>query len=320
MANDVSIFASAPLPAYLAQTNVEALNGDITAHASLSFPVLSLNGKRFTVIRGDEKKVVMNPLDPSSTAQYIDVVLVRVPKFTAKAYYSGTYSADNEEAQTPICFSSTGIIPDQGCAQPQSACCKTCPKNAWGSAVDAKGIAGKGKACRDAVRLAIAPRGSLKETMLLRVPPTSIKALGDYGSKLTKHNVPYMAAVTRIKFDPNETAQKLVFEPVGFLDEDQFRLVQEEHNDPTVMAITGETPDVLEHLKAYEEAVKNGVAPTAAPAPAPADKPKVSPVEAAVATGKITPEVVKEVVETKKEEVTQIASSDEVPGLEDFKF
>ncbi|WP_462391124.1 hypothetical protein [Parasutterella excrementihominis] len=43
MANDVSIFASAPLPAYLAQTNVEALNGDITAHASLSFPVLSLN-------------------------------------------------------------------------------------------------------------------------------------------------------------------------------------------------------------------------------------------------------------------------------------
>lgn len=71
-----------------------------------------------------------------------------------------------------------------------------------------------------------------------------------------------MAAVTRIKFDPNETAQKLVFEPVGFLDEDQFRLVQEEHNDPTVMAITGETPDVLEHLKAYEEAAKNGVAPT----------------------------------------------------------
>lgn len=52
----------------------------------------------------------MNPLDPSSTAQYIDVVLVRVPKFTAKAYYSGTYNADNEEAQTPICFSSTGII------------------------------------------------------------------------------------------------------------------------------------------------------------------------------------------------------------------
>lgn len=317
MANDVSIFASAPLPAYLAQTNVEALNGDITAHASLSFPVLSLNGKRFTVIRGDEKKVVMNPKDPSSTAQYIDVVLVRVPKFTAKAYYSGTYSADNEEAQTPICFSSTGIIPDQGCAQPQSTCCKTCPKNAWGSAVDAKGIAGKGKACRDAVRLAIAPSGALKETMLLRVPPTSIKALGDYGSKLTKHNVPYMAAITRIKFDPNETAQKLVFEPVGFLSEEQFRLVQEEHNDTTVMAITGETPEVLEHLKAYEEAVKNGGAAPVAPAPV---KPAVSVVEAAVATGKITPEVVKEVVETKKEEVTQIASSDEVPGLEDFKF
>lgn len=316
MANDIEVFSNAPLPAYLASTNVAELNGALTSHASVSFPVLSLNGKRFTVVRGDEKKVVMNPRDPDSTAQYIDVVLVRVPKYTAKAYYTGTYNADNEEVQSPICFSSTGIIPDETAKGPVCSQCKLCPKNAWGSAVDASGAVGKGKACKDAVRLAIAPTGSLKDVMLLRVPPTSIRSLGEFGSQLTKHNVPYMAVVTRISFDPNETAQKLVFKAVGFLNEAEFKEVEKLNKDDLTMAITGETPEVLAHLAAFEAKLKEAPQQAAAPAP------KVDKVEAAVATGKVTGEVLKEVVEkdNKKEEVTEVSSSSEVPGLEDFKF
>lgn len=322
MANDISIFTSSKLPAFLQNANVEALNSSMTAHSSATFPVLSLNGKKFTVIRGDEKKVVMNPLDPSSTAQYINVVLVRVPKFTAKSYYSGTYSADNEESQTPICFSSTGIIPDDAATQPQCTDCKQCPKNAWGSAVDAKGLSGKGKACRDAVRLAVAPVDNPKDSMLLRVPPTSIRALGNYGSELTKHNVPYMAVVTQISFDPNEVAQKLVFKAVGFLNEAQFKEVVALQDDDTVKAITGETPDVLAHLQAYEDRVAAGGIP-APVAPTPVKGSATKPVvEEAVATGKITKEAVKEVVEAKPAETVTVTvtSSDEVPGLENFQF
>lgn len=317
MANEISIFESATnLPAYLAQSDAAELNGALTSHASASFPVLSLNGKRFTVVRGDEKTVVMNPKDPSSTAQYIDVVLVRVPKFTSKAYYSGSYSADNEEVQTPICFSSTGIIPDSTATQPQCADCKQCPKNAWGSAVDGKGSHGKGKACRDAIRLAIAPVGSPKDAMLLRVPPTSIRSLGTYGAELTKHNVPYMAVITRISFDPNETAQKLVFKAVGFLSEKEFNEIKSLQDDTTITSITGETSEVISHLKAYEERVAAG---GQAPQPISTAKPATA-VEKAVATGVVTPEAVKQTVESKPVETPTITSSDEVPGLENFQF
>lgn len=174
---DLTNFANAPLPTFFSAEDVKQANEGLTSHASASFPVLSLNGKRFTVIRGDEQQVIMNPLDPSSTAQYIDVVLIKVPKTTAKAYYTGTYNPDDDSAKTPVCFSSTGIIPDAGCKTPQADCCADCPYNKWGSAVSVDGKATKGKACRDAVRVAIAPLGDINDPMLLRVPPTSSSPL-----------------------------------------------------------------------------------------------------------------------------------------------
>lgn len=314
MANELSIFASsANLPAFLQGNAAVEENAGLTAHATASFPVLSLDGKRFTVVRDGNKTIVMNPKDPSSTAQYLYLVIVRSPKYTAKAYYQGNYDADNEEGKTPICFSSTGIIPDAGCSQPQCAECKSCPKNAWGSAVDPTGKGTKGKACRDAVRLAVAPQDALNDPMLLRVPPTSIKSLAEYGNKLTKRNAPYTAVVTKVSFDPNETAQKLVFDAVGYLTEAQYREVMELQKDPTVLAITGETPEVLERVKEFEEGKLKPITPV-----------KQAPTKAseAVSTGKITPEAVKETiqkVEEAKQEVT-ITTSDEVEGLDGISF
>lgn len=315
MSNELSIFAtSANLPAYLTQGDAVEQNTGLTGHAAPSFPVLSLDGKKFTVVRGDEKKIVMNPKDPSSTAQYLYLVILRSPQYTAKAYYQGNYDADNEEGKTPICFSSTGIIPDAGCAQPQCKDCKTCPKNAWGSAVDASGKGTKGKACRDAVRLAVAARDALNDPMLLRVPPTSIKSLSEYGSKLNKRNVPYRAVLTKVSFDPNETAQKLVFDAVGILTEAEYNEVCGMQDDSIVLAVTGETPEVLSRLKDFEE---GKLKPAAAPV-----KQAPSKAAEAVSTGKITPEAVKETLqkteETKQEAV--ITNSSEIEGLDDISF
>jgi hypothetical protein len=318
MATDISI-PSANLPAFLKQVDVRAINESMTSHATLSFPVLSLNGKRFTVVRGDEQQVLMNPKDPTSTAQYIEVVIVRAPAYTAKAYYAGGFNPDNEESKTPICFSSTGIIPDEGCKQPQCENCKTCPHNAWGSAVGTDGKAGKGKACRDALRVAIAPQGSVEDTMLLRVPPTSIRSFSEYGSQLTRNGCPYNGVITRISFDPNEVAQKLVFTFAGFVQSiEEYNRIAKLADSDTVKAIVGETPEVVQRLKDYEEGrfIKQI---------APAAQPEKTAVDRAVATKTVTEEAFVQTIsegKVEKSAPTKVVetSSMDVPGLDDFSF
>lgn len=319
MATELTNFANAPLPTFFSAEDVKQANEGLNSHASASFPVLSLNGKRFTVVRGDEQQVIMNPLDPNSTAQYIDVVLIKVPKTTAKAYYTGTYNPDDDSAKTPVCFSSTGIIPDSGCKAPQSDCCADCPYNKWGSAVSVDGKATKGKACRDAVRVAIAPLGDISDPMLLRVPPTSIKSLGDLGSLLTRRGVPFNAVIVRISFDPKETAQKLVFTPTGFVSEPQFKAIKEVGDSEIVKAITGETDEVISHIEAWKRGEFKVI-------PAAQSKPSSTPaVEQAVAQGRVTKEAFQETISKGKAEPEQkqeasVMESTQLEGLDDLKF
>ena len=50
--------ASGNLPAYLKQANRAAVNDDLTAHAGTGFPVMSIKGKNFTVVRDGERTVL----------------------------------------------------------------------------------------------------------------------------------------------------------------------------------------------------------------------------------------------------------------------
>ena len=266
------------LPAYLKSFNVSELNSDLTAHAGGGFPVISIKGKVFAIVKDGERTVLPNPKDPDSPASSIDVVLLKANKGTSKVFYLKGYDKDTSEGQKPDCYSSDGIEPAADAQNKQSKKCATCPHNQWGSRITEKG-ASKGKACADTVRMAVAAAGQLNEPMLLRVPPASIRGLGEYGQMLAKRGVGYNMVVTKVAFDMEAESPKLTFKPVGFLDDAAFGEVQEIIATDTVQNILGASvvPSAAEAAPADPEveAALSGTPPKAAKA-VEADKPAVS--------------------------------------------
>ena len=258
---NIVAFESGKLPAYLSAVNVSELNQDLTSHASSGFPIMSIKGKVFTLSRGDEKTVLPNPKDPESPATAIDVVIVKVNRGTSKVFYLNGYK-EGEQAK-PDCFSNNGDRPDAGSKQPQAKSCQACAHNQWGSKIGENG--GKGKACQDSVRIAIAPPDQVNDPMLLRVPPASIKALGELGTACAKRGVPYNAAVTKISFDLASATPKLLFKPVGLLDDETFASVQKVADSDIVKNITGngfssESAPALPKVQPEEEPAPKPVA------------------------------------------------------------
>lgn len=269
-------FESSALPAHLAGVDIAGMNADLTAHAGGGFPVISIKGKVFAVVRDGERVVLPNPKDPDSPATSIEVVLVKANKDKSKVFYIEKYDPNgSDKAKKPDCYSSNGTTPAADSEHKQAASCAVCPHNAWGSATNEKGIATKGKACQDSVRIAVVPNGQLNDPHLIRVPPASIKALGEYGQMLAKRGVAYNMVVTKIGFDQDAESPKLTFKPMGFLSAEDYATVKETMELQTTEDIVGVAG--LVHTDAPAEAAAPAPkveAPKAEPAPAP--KPKAA--------------------------------------------
>jgi hypothetical protein len=264
------------LPAFLKNIDIAALNADLTSHAGAGFPVISLKGKTFSVVRDGEREIQMNPKDPESAATSLNVVLLKANKNTSKVFYLKGYDKDSE-GQKPDCYSADGVIPAADSQNKQSTKCVTCAHNQWGSRISEKG-ATKGKACNDTVRMAVAPNGQINDPMLLRVPPASIKALGEYGKMLAKRGVGYSMVVTKVGFDLEAESPKLIFSAVGLLDDQGFAEVQEIVNSDIVSNILGSTETAVITALAAAPEVQEKAAPKAEEAPAPKPKAKAKPV------------------------------------------
>jgi hypothetical protein len=264
-------FEGSKLPAYLKNFDTSSLNDDLTAHASSGgFPIISIKGKIFTVVRDKERNVIPNPKDPDSPATSIDMVIIKANKGTSKVFYANGYS-EGGDAMKPDCFSNMGDKPDASVKEPQSKSCATCAHNQWGSKIGENG--GKGKACQDSVRLAVATPDQINDPYLIRVPPASIRALGEYGSMLKKRGVGYNMVVTKIGFDVESPTPKLTFKPVGMLDDVGFNAVQEAVTSDTVSNILGSVFEV--NQPATSESEEDAPAPkiVAKKAEKPAEKP-----------------------------------------------
>ena len=212
------------LPAYLQQETSE--NNDLTAHGGSAFATISIKGKVFTLVQGDERRVVPNPRDPESPATNIQVALVKVSPNKSKTYYANGYQ-EGAEDHKPTCFSNDGVHPDPTSSEIQCKTCAACPWNKFGSARGQNGQVAKGKACSDFIRIAVAFPSNLQTPFLLRVPPASIRAVGDYGSQLNRRKVPYRAVLTKIGFDPEAPTPKLTFSPVGYFDQPSYVAIEE---------------------------------------------------------------------------------------------
>ncbi len=215
-------FEKANVPArFAAMFAVEKLGG-----VSGGFPIISIKGKVFTKVAGDDREIIKKPGedDPASS---IDVVILKQNVALSKVYYEGNYSEGSDEK--PTCYSNNGHSPEQDAVAPQAKKCAVCPHNQWGSRITENG--GKGKSCSDSRRIAVAPLGMINDPMLIRIPAASLKAIDQYGDSLVKRQVPYQLVVTKIGFDYTVAHPALTFKAQGMVDEataDQIVSVLEE--------------------------------------------------------------------------------------------
>lgn len=246
---------------------------EFSTGVSISFPVVSIKGKVFTVKHGEEQTVLTRLDDPDSPASYIDVVVIAANKGLSKAYYKTGYTEGSVEA--PDCWSNDGEKPDESVEHPVAKSCKTCPYNQFGSRITEDGK--KAKMCSDSKRLAIATPDDLMNPMLLRLPATTLKNWQQYVNMLARKGVPPMAVVTRIKFVSDVAYPQLDFKPVGLLPPEKVKEVQAARQLEVVDYIVGRvSAPVVAAATAATEVVEEVEEAKPAPKPEPKPEPKLA--------------------------------------------
>lgn len=251
MSSHIVPFESAKLPSHVSSLfQVERLGA---GSGTSGFPVVSIKGKVFTKVSGGERELITKG-DDGEPASSIDVVIVGRNPHRSKVFYATGY-VEGSDAK-PTCYSNNGLSPEADAAEPQAKKCATCAHNQWGSRISEAGS--KGKACADSHRLAIATPGAIGDSMLLRVPAASLKALDTFGDTLVKRGVPYQMVLTKIGFDYTVAHPALTFKPIGFIDEATALEVSEAGKSDLVQQIIGlqATPSdaMLEEPKAEAKA------------------------------------------------------------------
>lgn len=234
-------FTSDKLPAYLKGSSAvaERINADVvTAQA---FPVLSIKGKVFALVRDGVRNVVTKPDDPDEVAQFLEVSVLRA-NMKARVFYAKKYTEGESEGQRPTCHSYDGVSPAADSEERQADKCQLCPRNVWGNKVRDDGSVGKGTECAPNARLAVAAPDKLDEPYLLRVPPASLSNFKDLVKIGKQRNIPYNALVVKMGFDRDAPSPKLTFKPVGLLSDEAYAKASEMYEDETVEAIVGAGP------------------------------------------------------------------------------
>lgn len=279
---------AAKVPAYL-RSGVSS-TAALFAGISGGYKVLSIKGKTWTIVDGGERTIITKPDEPDEPASAIQVVIIKASRLLSKSFY---LKFEEGAGEKPVCHSNNGKTPELDAQTPQSTTCAACPKNVWGSGQD-----GKGKACKDVRRVAVAPVHKLDEPMLLRVPPDSLKELSNLGKEIYSKDptLDLCAVVVKMRFDPAKATPKILFSPVGLLPEDLAMAAVESAKSEMLSSILG-----LEH-EAHEESEDTSIPleKVAAAAPKAPEPPKPAPVAAKPTTptppkvngnGKAKPEV-----------------------------
>lgn len=224
----------AKLPAYLQRrADLAKINSDVATGST--YPTLSIKGKVFTLVKDGQRKILTRPDDPDEVLQSIEATVIRANR-NSRVYYAKAYSEDESEAAKPTCYSHDGIAPAQGAREPQATKCQVCPHAVWGSK---SGETGKGTACTVNTRLAIVPPDQPDEPWLLRVPAGSRGNFADACKIADSRGLPYNALVMKIMFDKEAPSPKLLFRPIGLLDDPTYEKVETLYESDEVKEIIG---------------------------------------------------------------------------------
>jgi len=160
--------------------------------------------------------------------RHLDVVIVNAAPKISRTFYAGQYVEG--ETKGPDCWSANGEKPDPSVEEPQASDCASCPMNVKGSGQ------GDSKACRFSQRLAVVLANDIQgDVMQLTLAATSIfgKEEGDkrplqaYARYLAAQNINPETLVTRLRFDTKAAVPKMFFQPVRWLEDDEYAIAVE---------------------------------------------------------------------------------------------
>ena len=208
------------------QTPAFARKGELSALAkSLTGGSGGGGGKRISIKGGVFRLMADGKEITSIDDRHLDVVIVNAAPKISRTYYAGTYEEGNTSA--PTCWSADGETPDASIEEPQASNCASCPMNVKGSGQ------GDSKACRFSQRLAVVLANDIGgDVMQLNLAATSIfgKEDGDkrplqaYARYLAAQNINPETLVTRLRFDTKAAVPKLFFQPLKWLDDDEYAI------------------------------------------------------------------------------------------------
>ena len=201
-------------------------NDALMSGVAVSFPILSIASKQWTVRwKGEERVVTLPPPHDEIAAPWVDVVVLNAQKELSRVYYKDPFG---NQRNKPDCWASDGAKPDADVPEPINPVCATCPMSAWGSGGSA--IAPKAQACQQRRRLAVVPytddltNEAEGGPMLLSVPPGSLANQRKYGVDLKElelpdgtKDIPYFAIITRLSFEQKDLkGQPIKFPKIKF--------------------------------------------------------------------------------------------------------
>jgi hypothetical protein len=149
------------------------------------------------------------------------------------------------------------MAPHEASANKQSDACHDCPMNQWKTS-----MTGKGKACKNVLRLALISAGALdhpdkimaEEVAWMKVSVTSVKNFSGYAQQIaTALAIPPYAAVTKISSFPDDKTQQVI----------TFELVEEIEDGAIIKALQDKRKTIKIDFPYPEPS-----APAARPAPA----------------------------------------------------
>lgn len=238
-------FASNVPAVNLARKREGTKNSLLMTTSGPSFPVLSIKGKVFTLVKDGERKMLTRKVkydDGTEDTVPMAALSLAVVAGNARArvFYDKGYTEGESDGQKPACFSFDGVAPDATADSPQATKCQICPHAKWGSKVGTSNSGeAKGTACAPRTRLAVTDPNAPAIPFLLDLPPASRGNLSDEIKVIDAHGKEFTEVAFRVSFDAEAPTPKLVFKAVGMLSDDALAKLKELAENPVVADIIG---------------------------------------------------------------------------------
>jgi len=170
--------------------------------------------------------------------RHMNVIIVKMAHKASRMFYDKGYKEG--EKVSPACWSADSEKPDAEVKTPVASSCLNCPMSAKGS-----GDNGVGTKCKLSWRTAVVlPNDPAGDVMQLVLPATSAFGKEDNGrfpfrpyiQHLASHNVSAGRVVTKMAFDTKSPTPKVLFSPVGAVDESDLEIIARQAKSPAAEA------------------------------------------------------------------------------------